>query len=46
MAVAWGALSVEVSVGDYATVVNPGPDQAERTFERIIGLIRPRVHDS
>jgi formate hydrogenlyase transcriptional activator len=24
-------------VGDYATVVNPGPDQAERTFERIIG---------
>ena len=22
---------------DYATVVNPGPDQAERTFERIIG---------
>src|SRR5712672_1574380 len=37
MAVAWGALSVEVSVGDYATVVNPGPEQAERTFERIIG---------
>jgi len=28
---------VEVSVGDYATVMNPGPDQAERTFERIIG---------
>ncbi len=26
-----------VSVGDYATVTNPGPDQAERTFERIIG---------
>jgi formate hydrogenlyase transcriptional activator len=24
-------------VGDYATVMNPGPDQAERTFERIIG---------
>jgi formate hydrogenlyase transcriptional activator len=24
-------------VEDYATVVNPGPDQAERTFERIIG---------
>jgi len=24
-------------VGDYATVTNPGPDQAERTFERIIG---------
>ena len=22
---------------DYATVVNPGPEQAERTFERIIG---------
>ncbi len=22
---------------DYATVMNPGPDQAERTFERIIG---------
>jgi transcriptional regulator with GAF, ATPase, and Fis domain len=34
---AWGALSVEVSVGDYATVTNPGLDQAERTFERIIG---------
>jgi formate hydrogenlyase transcriptional activator len=32
-----GALSVEVSVGDYATVMNPRPDQAERTFERIIG---------
>jgi formate hydrogenlyase transcriptional activator len=28
---------VGVSVGDYATVTNPGPDQAERTFERIIG---------
>jgi transcriptional regulator with GAF, ATPase, and Fis domain len=24
-------------VGDYAIVTNPGPDQAERTFERIIG---------
>jgi formate hydrogenlyase transcriptional activator len=24
-------------VGDYATVMNAGPDQAERTFERIIG---------
>jgi formate hydrogenlyase transcriptional activator len=24
-------------VGDYVTVVNPGPDQPERTFERIIG---------
>jgi formate hydrogenlyase transcriptional activator len=24
-------------VGDYATVTNPGRDQAERTFERIIG---------
>jgi formate hydrogenlyase transcriptional activator len=24
-------------VGDYATVMNPGPDQAERAFERIIG---------
>jgi formate hydrogenlyase transcriptional activator len=24
-------------VEDYATVVKPGPDQAERTFERIIG---------
>ena len=24
-------------MGDYATVMNPGPDQAERTFERIIG---------
>jgi formate hydrogenlyase transcriptional activator len=32
-----GALSVEVSVGDYARVMNPGPGQAERTFERIIG---------
>src|SRR6478672_6341230 len=37
MVVAWGALSVEVSMGDYATVTNPGLDQAERTFERIIG---------
>jgi formate hydrogenlyase transcriptional activator len=27
----------EVSVEDYATVMNPGPDQPERTFERIIG---------
>jgi formate hydrogenlyase transcriptional activator len=27
----------EVSVGDFATVTNPGLDQAERTFERIIG---------
>ena len=24
-------------MGDYATVMNPGPDQAEHTFERIIG---------
>jgi formate hydrogenlyase transcriptional activator len=24
-------------VGNHATVMNPGPDQAERTFERIIG---------
>jgi transcriptional regulator with GAF, ATPase, and Fis domain len=24
-------------MGDYAAVPNPGPDQAERTFERIIG---------
>ena len=24
-------------MGDYAIVTNPGPDQAERTFERIIG---------
>jgi formate hydrogenlyase transcriptional activator len=24
-------------VGDYAAVMNPGPDHAERTFERIIG---------
>jgi len=30
-------LNEEVSVGDYATVMNSGPDQAERTFERIIG---------
>lgn len=37
IAVAWEAFSVEVSVGDYPTVTNPGPDQAERTFERIIG---------
>ena len=26
-----------VSVGDYAPVPSPGADQAERTFERIIG---------
>ena len=32
-----GDVSIEVSVGDYATVMNPKPDQAERTFERIIG---------
>jgi transcriptional regulator with GAF, ATPase, and Fis domain len=31
------ALSVEVFVGDYATVMNFKPDQAERTFEQIIG---------
>jgi formate hydrogenlyase transcriptional activator len=31
-----GAFRVEVSVGDFETM-NPGPDQAERTFERIIG---------
>ena len=37
MAVVWGALSVEVSVEDYATVMSPVPDQAERAFERIIG---------
>jgi formate hydrogenlyase transcriptional activator len=30
-------LSVEVSVGDYATIPSPGADQVERTFERIIG---------
>ena len=24
-------------MGDYAIVMNPRPDQAERTFERIIG---------
>jgi formate hydrogenlyase transcriptional activator len=24
-------------VGNFATVMNPGPDRAERTFERIIG---------
>jgi formate hydrogenlyase transcriptional activator len=35
--VAWGALSVEVSVGDYTTGTDAGKDQAERTFERIIG---------
>jgi transcriptional regulator with GAF, ATPase, and Fis domain len=28
---------VEVSVGDYATIPSSGADQAERTFERIIG---------
>jgi formate hydrogenlyase transcriptional activator len=32
-----GSLKVEISGGDYATVMNLGPDQAERTFERIIG---------
>src|ERR1700685_4001510 len=38
VAVDWGALSVEVSVGDHATVTNAGSaDQVERTFERIIG---------
>jgi formate hydrogenlyase transcriptional activator len=37
VAVAWEALSVEVTVGDYAMVTNPEPDQAERRFERIIG---------
>jgi formate hydrogenlyase transcriptional activator len=38
LAVGWGALSVEVSVGDYAVVTNAGAaDQVERTFERIIG---------
>jgi formate hydrogenlyase transcriptional activator len=37
IAIALGALSVEVSVGDYAAVTNPGPDQPERSFERIIG---------
>ncbi len=37
IAAAWGALSVEVIVGDYAIVTNPRPDQAERSFERIIG---------
>jgi formate hydrogenlyase transcriptional activator len=34
---AWGALSVGVFVGNYATVTNLVPDQAERAFERIIG---------
>jgi formate hydrogenlyase transcriptional activator len=37
IAVARGALKIEVSVGDYATVTNPVPDQGERAFERIIG---------
>jgi formate hydrogenlyase transcriptional activator len=37
MAVAWEALSVEVSVGNDGTVMNLVPDQAERAFERIIG---------
>jgi len=37
IAVAWRALSVEVFVGDYVTVMNPVPDHVERTFERIIG---------
>ena len=32
-----GNLSVEVSVGNYTTVTYPAGDQAERTFERIIG---------
>src|SRR5258708_2127725 len=32
-----GSLNCEVSVGDYATVMNAVPDQAERAFERIIG---------
>ena len=32
-----GSLTVEVSVGDYGTVMNPVPDQVERAFERIIG---------
>jgi hypothetical protein len=35
----WGALSVEVSVGDYATVTDPGLDHAQRTFERIIATL-------
>src|SRR5260221_14431504 len=35
IAVAWGALSVGVSVGD--EVMRPGPGHAERAFERIIG---------
>ena len=36
-AVAWGTLSVEASVGNYATVMNLELERAERTFERIIG---------
>jgi formate hydrogenlyase transcriptional activator len=32
-----GSRSVEVSVGDYGIVMNPGPDLPERAFERIIG---------
>jgi hypothetical protein len=32
-----GGRSVEVSVGDYGTVTHSGLDQAQRTFERIIG---------
>src|SRR5580693_8360881 len=35
--VAWRALSVEVSVGECATITDPMTDQVERTFERIIG---------
>jgi formate hydrogenlyase transcriptional activator len=30
-------MSVEVFVGNHAMVTNPGPDQTERMFERIIG---------
>jgi formate hydrogenlyase transcriptional activator len=33
----WGALGVEVYLEAYARVMNPVPDQTERTFERIIG---------
>jgi len=32
-----GAIRVDVSVWDCATVMSPVPDQSERTFERIIG---------
>jgi hypothetical protein len=31
----WGALGVEISLGDDATILNPGPDQTERVFERV-----------